>query len=43
MPTKENRIILLFNTIEIFHKFKIFEYHRIQKFAGNADLRREEF
>ena len=26
MPTKEHRIILLFNIIKIFYEFKLFEY-----------------
>ena len=42
-PTKEHRIILLFNIIEIFNKFKIFEYHRIQKCTNNSDLRKQDF
>ena len=33
----------LFNIIEIFNKFKIFEYHRIQNFSNNVDLRKQDF
>ena len=40
---EERRIILLLNIIEIFIKFKIFEYQRIQKFSNNIDLRKQVF
>ena len=43
MLTKEHQIILLFNIIKIFHKFKIFEYHQIQNFINNMDLRKQVF
>ena len=42
-PTKKHWVILLFNIIEIFHKLKIFEYHWIQKFTNNADLKKQDF
>ena len=37
---EERKRILLFNIIEILKKFKIFEYHPIQKFSKNADFRK---
>ena len=40
---EERQIILLLNMIEIFIKFKIFEYQRIQKFSNNIDLRKQVF
>ena len=35
--------MLLFNIIKILKKLKIFEYHQIQKFSINADLRKQDF
>ena len=29
--------------IKIFQKFEIFEYHQIQKFSNNPDLRNQDF
>ena len=43
MPTQKHRIILLFNIIKILNKFKILEYHRIQKFTNNTDWRKQNF
>ena len=42
-PTKEHRIILSFNIIEILNNFKIFEYQQNQKFTNNTDLRKQDF
>ena len=41
--TENCQIILLFNIIVIFRKFKVFEYQGIQKFSKNADLRKQNF
>ena len=40
---QNHQIMHLFNIIEIFNKFKIFEYHRIQNFSNNVDLRKQDF
>ena len=42
-PTQKRWIILLFNIIEIFHKFKKFEYHQIQKLTNKVDLKKQDF
>ena len=36
-------IILLFNIVKIFHKFKTFKLNWIQKFTCNIDLRKQDF
>ena len=38
---ENHRIIHLFNVIEIFMKFKIFEYHQFQNFSNVIDLRKQ--
>ena len=38
-----NWIILLFNIIKKFQKFKLFEYYWIKKFSKNSDLRKQDF
>ena len=44
VTSNENHWInISFNIIEIFQKCKIFEYHWIQKFSNNADLRKQDF
>ena len=35
--------MLLLNTIKIFNKFKIFQYHQIGNFSYNIDLRKQVF
>ena len=35
--------IYFFNIIEIFNKFKKYEYHQIKKFTGITYLRKEDF
>ena len=43
MRTQKRWVILLFNIIEIFNKFKKFENHQIQKLNCNTDLRKQDF
>ena len=40
---ENHRIIHLFNIIKIFNKLKIFDYHLIQNFSKNVDLRKQDF
>ena len=39
---ERHRIIHLFNNVKIFHIFKKFKYHQIQKFTHNINLRKQD-